>query len=80
MAQFKYVGHEQGVDTPAGGLITIRGLKNAFNGGEEDNRFELQVEPGEIFEIPDSWETAVQSLELKKSPTDSSKLLYERVS
>ncbi len=79
MAQFKYVGHEQGLSVPPSGLITIRGRKKHFAGGG-DNNFEIQVQPGETFDIPDEWQMAVAALEQHKNPLDPSKKLYERIS
>ena len=75
-AKFKYIGHLHGCPAPASGLITVKGLKgaSAFNA----SAFEMQIEPGEIFEIPEDWTMAIKGLEESRHPFQASKL-YERV-
>jgi|APSaa5957512535_1039671.scaffolds.fasta_scaffold463172_1 hypothetical protein len=76
MAQFKYVGHNHGLPAPTGGKIVVRGNKKPLN----DEAFEFQVDPDEVFEVPDGWTRAVVSLEGTSHPFDKTKKLYERIS
>ena len=79
MAQFKYIGHLNGITTPPSGLIHIKGVKKQ---GDPDlaDEFEMDVTPGVTFEILDTWTTAVQALENTRHPFNPAIYLYERIS
>jgi hypothetical protein len=76
MARFKFTAHENGMTVPDGGTITVKGVKIL---GQLE-QYELEVEPGEEFDIPDEWAYAIQCLEAVQNPSNPSTTLYTRVS
>lgn len=76
-AQFKYIGHLHGCPAPVPtGMITLKGVKG---GSPLNERFEMQVEPGEVFDIPEDWTVAIKGLEEQRHPFKRAIKLYERV-
>ena len=76
VAKFKYIGHLHGCPAPTSGLITVKGLKGSSAFGAES--FEMQIEPGETFDVPADWTMAIKGLEEAHHPFKPLKL-YERV-
>ena len=74
MAQFKFVGHSNGAfpEYEAGTAVTVKG--NCKFGSLET--FEIEVMPGEVFDLSDAWTTAIASVE---ATVRNDQPVYERV-
>lgn len=74
MAQFKFVGHSNGAfpEYKDGTAVTVKG--NCKLGSPES--FEIEVMPNEVFDLSDTWTTAIASVE---GTIRNSQPVYERV-